>query len=73
MPLIDDDPPSTFPRGVASTRPPRCGSGSLAKPQSYRLMLSGIDSADGIWISGPKSLPPYSMTITECLPSSDRR
>ena len=36
-------------------------------------MLSGIDSADGIWISGPKSVPPYSMTITECLPSSDRR
>ena len=24
----------TFPRGVASTRPPRCGSGSVWKPQS---------------------------------------
>jgi len=36
-------------------------------------MFMGIDSADGIWISGPASVPPNSMTMTECLPSSDRR
>jgi hypothetical protein len=29
MPLIADDPPGTLPRGQASVRPPRVGSGSV--------------------------------------------
>ena len=29
MPLMDEEPPITFPRGVARRRPPRCGSGSV--------------------------------------------
>ncbi len=33
-PSMLDDPPSTLPRGVASTRLPRCGSGSVCRPQS---------------------------------------
>ena len=36
-------------------------------------MFIGNDSAAGIWMNGPKSLPPYSMTMTLFLPSSDRR
>ena len=36
-------------------------------------MLIGQASAAGIWMNGPKSDPPASMTITECLPSSDSR
>jgi hypothetical protein len=34
--------------GVASLRPDRCGSGSVAKPQLYLDMFIGIDSAAGI-------------------------
>ncbi len=33
MPLIDEEPPITRPRGTPSTRPFRCGSGSLRYPQ----------------------------------------
>ena len=36
-------------------------------------MFIGIENAAGIWISGPKSVPPYSSTSTLFLPSSDRR
>jgi hypothetical protein len=28
-------------------------------------MFIGKDSAAGIWMNGPQSLPPYSMTITD--------
>jgi hypothetical protein len=34
MPLMEEEPPITLPRGVASRRPPSAGSGSLRKPQS---------------------------------------
>ena len=33
----------------------------------------GNDKAPGICIKGPASVPPYSRTKTECLPSSDNR
>ncbi len=64
MPLIEDEPPITLPRGVARRRLFKCGSGSVSKPQLYMDMFIGMDSADGIWISGPMSVPPYSMTAT---------
>ncbi len=41
MPFTEDEPPTTLPRGVTRRRPPRCGSGSETKPQSYRLMFMG--------------------------------
>jgi len=70
MPLIEDDPPITLPRGTASRRPFRCGSGSVRNPQSYSGMFIGIEKAAGIWISGPMSLPPRSSTMTACRPSA---
>jgi hypothetical protein len=62
-----------LPRGVASRRPPRCGSGSVAKPQSYFGMFIGIDSAAGIWISSERSEPPNSSSSTREFSSSVSR
>ena len=62
MPLIDDEPPSTLPRGQCIRRPPRCGSGSVSYCQLYLAMFIGIDSALGIWISTDRSEPPNSST-----------
>jgi hypothetical protein len=32
-----------------------------------------MEKAAGIWMSGPKSVPPYSSTSTEFRPSSESR
>ena len=73
MPLIDDDPPSTFPRGQSMRRPSRWGSGSDSNPQLKAGMFIGIDSAVGMRIRRFMSEPPASSSATLTAGSSDRR
>jgi hypothetical protein len=57
-PLIEDDPPSTLPRGQWTRRPSRPGSGQVMYFQLYLVPFIGIDSAVGIWMKIDLSLPP---------------
>src|SRR6056297_1095088 len=44
MPLIEEDPPITRPRGTTSRRPPRWGSGSVLRPQRSEEHTSELQS-----------------------------
>ena len=64
MPLIDDEPPITRPRGHDTRRPSMCGSGSVSYAQLYVWLCSGYANADGMWISTLRSGGPASTTST---------
>ena len=70
MPLIDDDPPITRPRGWPSTRPPRCGSGSEVKAQLYRVPQTTRDIPAGIRSQIDRSGGPASSSRTRTAGSS---
>ena len=70
---MEEEPPSTLPRGVCSRRPPRPGSGSVWNRQSYFSMFIGIESAEGICTKIERSPPPNSSRSTVFAPSSVRR
>ena len=76
MPLIDDEPPSTRPRGQYSLRSFRCFCGTVQKPQSYGLGLSGgmmLPMPAGMLISIELSRPPASSSSTRVRGSADSR
>ncbi len=73
MPLIEDEPPSTRPRGQSRRRPSSPGSGAVSNPQLKRGMFIGIDSAVGMRMKMLRSLPPASSSRTVVSGSSVRR
>ena len=73
MPLIDEEPPSTRPRGQSMRRPSRCVSGSDSNPQLNADRFIGIDSAVGMRTKRFRSEPPASRRATVTSGSSDNR
>ena len=73
MPLMEEEPPSTFPLGQCRRLPPSPGSGSLSKNQLKRGLFMGSEKADGMRMKGCRSLPPASRSRTLWLPSSLNR
>src|SRR4051794_5107285 len=73
MPLMDDDPPSTLPRGQKMLRPPAPASGSVSKHQFTRLSAKVLPNPRGMWIHIFLSSPPAFSSTTLVDGSSDRR
>ena len=63
MPLMLLVPPSTRPRGIASTRPSSCGWGTERYCQSTSLPQS-LKYSTGVWMKGWSSAPPASIRAT---------
>src|SRR5579859_4630378 len=73
MPLIDEEPPSTLPRGQNTLRPLAPASGSVSKHQLTDGSAKVLPKPSGMWIQRLVSSPPASSKITRVPGSSERR
>ena len=72
MPLIEEVPPSTRPRGQWMARLPDDASGSLAYIQLTRASCSRLRTPAGMWMNGWRSGGPASSSATVAPPSLRR-
>ena len=73
MPLTDDEPPMTRPRGHDMRRPSIPGSGSVSYAQLYLVPASGYANAEGMWMKRLRSGGPASSSRTLTSGCSVRR
>src|SRR3954452_7495207 len=73
MPLIEDEPPSTLPRGQKIFLPPAPLSGSVSKHQLIDGSAKVLPKPRGMWIQRLVSWPPASSSTTRTLGSSVSR